>query len=1174
MKSKLTYSNKLLIVALFLMLSKGQAIELLLKHEPLYLSQSVPPALAITFDDSGSMAWGFMPSGRAFTGNRRSTASSDYNEIYYDPALNYRPPTRSDGTSFPNSNYTAAQFDGFYLGGNTFRPLGQLINLSNNYQMVWTSYPDYLTGNNTNSGRSFQTASRPASREGYYYSWNGPGAPTLNGAAGTGPGRYTLNRMNTATVQERQNFANWYTYYNTRGKLAKSAVSHAFVNFGPNFKIDWQQLNALSFVATGENMDLFAGGHRDNFYNWLYSIPAQNGTPLRLATERAGEIFRQGDSNDADSPYYDADFGSELSCQQNFHIAISDGEWNSAAGADTDADDEEVTLPTLDSGPGGLNLVYSYDPEAMPAAMYSGDEDDTLADKAFDYWSRDLRNDLANQVPPYIESFTNSDGNTVIVPNGEQWWQQPELFWNPSNDPATWQHMVNFNIGLGVVGSLDPVDDLAGIRNGTINWPAADGNNPGLIDDVWHASLNSRGKFFSAKDPAELASALNAVVSNIIARKGRASAGSVSGNVVGLDSFVFKTGFDTSNWTGSLSSSILNSDGTPGAVQWDASCKLTGGLCSSTGTMVSATSTASSRSIFTADDNTKVDFTSSTLPSAAISQLLDTNFIDSNLSTVNIIDIVNYIRGDQSGEIQNGGVFRDRRTVLGDIIHSSPLLVRAPSANYDDDIWPAGTLERNAADSNNGYEEFIDTNMNRNSIILAGANDGMLHAFDSGLNNAANGGDELWAFIPSSSFEHLAELLDPAYQHKTFVDAAPFVRDVFINGSWNTVAVGNLRHGGKLFYALNLGDNPETEPDVLWEFSDEQDDDMGFTYSGGIITRVYDPTTNESKWVAILPNGYNSENHKSVMYAVDLKTGSLLHKWTGQGGSEANPNGMGPPVAADFVAYSPSDPSITSYNADQGTDFIYAGDLHGNVYKLNALDVFSPGTTSAEVFFDGSDEQPITTPPRVFTPGDITTDVFVVFGTGKYIETPDRDVNTTPTQFLMGLRDAKDSYPQYSLSEVNGRIIEQLVTEPSTGLRVATDNQVGFNQSWITRLPEQGERMVNVLGRDNRAKTLLSVSIIPTGLDPCLPGGRSWVMMLDARTGGRISNRPFLSGTVDGLLIDDLVLGANKLTTPGGNFTTLNLDTTGGNSGNNSSISISLPTKVWGRKSWRRIILD
>lgn len=1170
MKKRNTFIYEVTFAGLLFAFTGVQA-DLELTDEPLYLNQSVPPALAITFDDSGSMAWGFMPSGRSYTGDGRSTASTDYNEIYYDPTIEYKPPVRSDGSSFPNSSYTAAQFDGFYLGGNTSSDLGELIDLSDDYEMVWESYPNYSSGD---ASTSFLSASKPGTEEGYYYTWNGPGAPTRDGAAGTGAGQYTLTTLNSATAQEQQNFANWYTYYNTRGKLAKSAVSHAFVNFGPDFKIDWQQLNSLSYNASGQNVDLFVDGHRDDFYDWLYSIPASGGTPLRLATQRAGELFKQGGPTDTDSPYYDDNFGAELACQQNFHIAISDGGWNSAAGTSTNSDNVNTSFPALDST--GVNLVYNYTPNDSSSAssMYAGSQADTLADKAFDYWRQDLRSNLANQVPAFIEDYTDRSGATVVIPDGEQWWQQSELFWNPSNDPATWQHMVNFNIGLGVFGSLDPAISLAGIRDGSITWPGT-GATGGKIDDVWHASLNSRGKFFSAKDPAELSTALNKVVSNIITRKGRSSAGSVSSNVISSNSLAYKAGFDTSDWSGFVVASELNFDGSFGAALWDAGCKLTGGVCAATGTVVSASNTPSSRNIITYLDGVKYDFISGILPASNLIDFVDTDidFFAENVSSISTNMIIDYIRGDRSNEIQNGGILRDRRSVLGDVIHSTAQLIRGPSAGYSDDVWPVGSVERIAADNGYGYEYYKQANRSRNSVLLVGANDGMLHAFGAGLNNANNGGDELWAYIPSTSFAKLSELVVPSYEHTTFVDAAPFVKDVYINSNWKTVALGHLRHGGKLFYALDLDNDPEAEPDVLWEFTDS-DGDLGYSYAGGIITRVFNPVSKVSKWVAILPNGYDSDNNNAVMYAVDLETGHVLHKWIETGGSSSSPNGMGPPVAADFVAYNPTNPTETFFAADQATDFIYAGDLHGNLYRFDAQDIFSNSTTTAQKIFNGTIDQPITTAPRVFTPNDTTEDVVITFGTGKYIEVSDRSV-ATDSQYLFGIRDSYSGYSAYSLND--SRLVTQTITQDtSAGTRTVSRNQVNSNQGWKLELPDQGERIVNNLIRNNRSKLMFAVSIIPTGLNPCLPGGQSWVMAINAITGAGPSTSVFGSGGPgqDGVHIDDLVLGLNILVTPYGNSTVIKLDTTGSASSDSIEIDASNINVVWGRKSWHRYILD
>ena len=83
---------------------------------------------------------------------------------------------------------------------------------------------------------------------------------------------------------------------------------------------------------------------------------------------------------------------------------------------------------------------------------------------------------------------------------------------------------------------------------------------------------------------------------------------------------------------------------------------------------------------------------------------------------------------------------------------------------------------------------------------------------------------------------------------------------------------------------------------MLWEFSDDDDADMGFSYARGLIARVEVPNGGGiyTKWVAVIPNGYNSSNHTSAMYVIDLESGALLHKWNTNIGSIAEPNGMGP----------------------------------------------------------------------------------------------------------------------------------------------------------------------------------------------------------------------------------------------------------------------------------------
>ncbi len=1220
MMNKINFPRVIVLLLLFSMTSL-EAQPLQLTDTPLFLNQSVPPALAVTFDDSGSMSWAYMPDSQSFDADKISFTSSDYNQIYYNPDINYTPPMKADGNPMPNASFNDAKPDGFYVAGN----LVPRVDLSKNYRPFLDYQPDFLnTSYNLNFAKAGQNNDQnPA----FYYTWNGPNNAPRDDAM-RDSSNYTKHVI--STFAEKRNFANWYSYYNTRAKLSKSAVSLAFSGFGADFKIDWQQINNNLF-DNNPNMQVFDGKHRKDFFDWLYGIPSSGGTPLRNATVKAGEIFK------LKSVYLDSNSGKELSCQQNFHIAISDGSWN---GADTpigNVDSSTIELPALPDG-----SIQIYNPNTLPSKMYVGVDKGSLSDIAFEYWSNDLRANSDNNVPVFIEDYTDSNGNIVNIPSNQDWWANNELFWNPKNDPASWQHMVNFNIGLGVQGSLDQNTDLPKLRNGTLQWPSiadvcfdtnqneiqceyelcySNNNNQysvqncllpdnqivvcyrlnangtqffqincsdriqsrifgeiNKIDDVWHASVNSRGEYFSAKDPIELSRSLYKIVANIIKRKGRASAGSNSSSIISSSSLTFRTGFDTSDWSGFLIAAPLNTDGSLGSVQWDANCKLTGGLCASmNNTFVSASRNHSTRNIFTYDKvtNTQHPFHTVEMSTTETARILNSDYYKNVAinNSVTLDDFIHYIRGDKLLENQNGGNFRDRKSLLGDIIHAKAEIIRGPSASYDDNLWGASSPERLAADLGNGYTEFKNTNKDRKSVVLAGANDGMLHAFDTGLESIISGGDELWAYIPYASLDGISELANPQYNHKSFVDASPYVRDAYINGQWSTVVLGSLRKGGKSYYALDMGNKPSLEPKVLWEFSDlDEPDDMGYSYGRGLITRVVNQSsTADSKWIALIPNGYNSNNQQSVLYAVDMATGNLLHKWNYNVGNLQNPNGMGPPAAADFVNYD-GNPLNPKYESDLGTDYAYAGDLAGNVYRFDMQKIFTSTLSSKpELLFSGNRNQAITTAPRILTPEDGTENVIVAFGTGKYLELGDR-VAKPLNQYVVGLKDSRQMVTTYNINDT--RLVEQFI---STNLdkRTLTSKSVNTTQSWKIKLPVSGERIVSFLGRNNNEKLLTIASIIPNAGDPCLSGGKSWVMIIDGKSGGAPSQGSFFDfGNSDGFLVNDLVLGFNYLTLPGGGQSFLNLDLSGsGITGSGTQITLNR-TSRWSRRSWHRIIIE
>jgi len=107
-----------------------------------------------------------------------------------------------------------------------------------------------------------------------------------------------------------------------------------------------------------------------------------------------------------------------------------------------------------------------------------------------------------------------------------------------------------------------------------------------------------------------------------------------------------------------------------------------------------------------------------------------------------------YLRGDHSNEERNGGPFRDRTYEnnndksweLGDTVHSRPVIVGEPPFLFEQAHEEEGQIE-------SGYGDFVDAQADRKELVYVGANDGMLHAFDSET------GEEAFAYLPAEDLK-------------------------------------------------------------------------------------------------------------------------------------------------------------------------------------------------------------------------------------------------------------------------------------------------------------------------------------------------------------------------------------------------------------------------------------
>jgi type IV pilus assembly protein PilY1 len=803
---------------------------------------------------------------------------------------------------------------------------------------------------------------------------------------------------------------------------------------------------------------------------------------------------------------------------------MTDGEWN---GGGTDLNNEDGTehdLPTNDFG------ITTYSPTQAYAEPYADKNSDFLADIAFYYWATDLRPgaDMPNNVPYSIDNWVYDSTSGVNQPALDN----SATFWHPDNNPATWQHLVNLTIGFGLAGTLSYPDDLENLIDGTANW----GSN--VVDDLWHAAINSRGRYLSAKDPEALASNFYQALTKALYDSTTAAPVSLNSGSISSATRLYQVVFHTADWSGDLlslpiSAGSSNSTCTAGheigdvcAAEWEAGCLLTGGYCEETGTTETALDWNTGRNIITLNPNTGdgVPFRWDNLytdASVTTDQQDLLNGTDSRGS-----DRLDYLRGNRSYEEQQNNTgtcsdctFRNRNSVLGDLVNSSPIYVGQPSRTYPDGM------------ENANHSTFRTAQNSRQSIVYVGGNDGMLHGF-----SAATGVEEI-AYVPNIIYSKLALLTDPQYSHVSFVDGQLEEGDAFFEGAWHTVLAGGLGYGGQGIYALDI-----TSPDafseanansiVMWEYSDADDADLGYTYGKPLIRKL-----NNGKWAAIFGNGYNStlpDDHSSetgnaAIYIVDISNGELIKKISTEVGTALDPTNTGRPNG--IAGIQPVD-----LNSDYMIDFVYAGDLFGNIWRFN-LEGSDP--TNWGVAFNGNplyiakddnnNAQPITTLTAV---GYHQTYVgtMVYFGTGKYLGIS--DASDVSQQTFYGIWDRWfDNDADTTTNEANltafsrTNLLEQeiLGTNSSqfseTEARVTTNKPIDWatHQGWYLDLTEPGERVFqNPLLRNDR---IIFVTVTPSD-DPCESGGTSWLMELDANSGSRLDKSPF-DYSFDGLFTDD-----------------------------------------------------
>jgi hypothetical protein len=474
------------------------------------------------------------------------------------------------------------------------------------------------------------------------------------------------------------------------------------------------------------------------------------------------------------------------------------------------------------------------------------------------------------------------------------------------------------------------------------------------------ATLDLSGYAFLANNATELEAAFRQAISVIREATYSFSQASVASSRLIDENYIYEAAFQPINgdpfWLGHVTKYQINTDGTIGAALWDAGQVLQG-------------TDAASRNI-------------QTYKSGALTAFTTTNITKENLGvTTNTRrnEIVGFIRGESD--------YNKDSWKLGDTFRSNPVTVGTPSLYFKD-----------ARDGAAAFATFRNNNVrssaNGKRIIVAGSNDGQLHAFrtDNVPPTSGNGGKEVWSFIPPNVLSKLKDIAHKSHPtgltHQYFVDGPISVADAWLGtgdgtaksaADWKTLLIFGEGRGGTSnlwsssssceagfrnvysatynnycgYYALDITDT--TSPVYKWRIgpSSGQAPYLGDPWSKMMVHRV--KIGGNEKWVGFIGGGNNlssctgggCDNRGKGFFVVSLTDGAVLWSYT-----KANNSDMGYAL--------PGTAAIVDSDNDGFIDIAYIGDLGGNIWRMKfckAADGSSCSTAnwSGSRFFERAD---------------------------------------------------------------------------------------------------------------------------------------------------------------------------------------------------------------------------
>jgi outer membrane protein assembly factor BamB len=329
-----------------------------------------------------------------------------------------------------------------------------------------------------------------------------------------------------------------------------------------------------------------------------------------------------------------------------------------------------------------------------------------------------------------------------------------------------------------------------------------------------------------------------------------------------------------------------------------------------------------------------------------------------------------------------------RALPLGPSFNSTPALLEPPSGRFADP----------------DYATFLEVHRHRRSLVFAGADDGMMHAFD------ARTGIEVWAVVPFNLLPKLRRLPEGLAidAFPFFVEGSPRLADAKVAGRWRSCLLFGQGPGGTFYQAFDVTlDHIETDipPDAdplpavlawfaepsripfVWSYpryemfdpavlpdgelraaATDAEKSVGESWSTPLVGRAGLAT---GPFVAVVGSGPMARSREEAAarrgtragtraYILDIATGALLDsRDVGNDGLGENQDGCPAAGCTRLKNAIQADP-VASQDGEGTIVSAYAGDLDGRLWRFDLSGGGAPGFTGAPTrLYAGGADQPI-----------------------------------------------------------------------------------------------------------------------------------------------------------------------------------------------------------------------